>query len=203
MARISALGAHLLADPTDTVAAERHATARALYDQAATPAALRAVAAVAAEGLPRPAPVVTRTKARRRNRRALPTGIRAAAMQRRASPDSRQPSARLRWRVPVIAVVATGVVFAAVNSNVAPEPAAVRITGILFAAALLWLVIFSVARLHARRVAARTRRAALDARLNRIADEILRHDGVPRARNDMCCCCTSMRTCPSLTSNRR
>lgn len=56
MARIGELGARLLAveergDRADPAAAERHATARDLYDQALTAEAMREVAIIADEGL--------------------------------------------------------------------------------------------------------------------------------------------------------
>ncbi len=163
MARISELGARVLADPSDTALAERLATARLLYDQAATPAALAEVSALVAETVPRP-------RAARRRRRSPWRG-----RVRPATPRPVTPAVPAGWwRRPLLAVGAFAVIlFATATSeagaDVVPHRIAVTVAEIGLGAAVVWLLV----RAWPVLTAYRTRRAAVEARLNEIAARVM------------------------------
>ena len=178
MARISELSARVLADPSDAVLAERLATARALYEQATTPAALAEVSALVAETLPVPPVRPSRRRARRRDRRAMPSGIREAAHARRFRPT--RPEAVVMavrpgwWRRPALAAGGAAVVlFATATSeagdDVVPHRIAVTAAAVAFAVAVVWFLV----RMRPVVAAYRTRRAAVEARLNELAARVL------------------------------
>ncbi|GAB1516006.1 hypothetical protein JCM33774_80490 [Actinophytocola sp. KF-1] len=179
MARISELGARVLADPSDTALAERLATARLLYDQAATPAALAEVSALVAETVPeappRPLPRKDPRRARRRSRRrGRPAGVPARRF-RPAAPRQELPAVPAGWwRRPLLVVGAFAVVLFAIatseaGSDVVAHRIAVTVAEVGLGAAVLWLLL----RAWPVLTAYRTRRAAVEARLNEIAARVM------------------------------
>ena len=167
LARIHALGARVLADPSDAALAERLATARLLYEQARTPEALAEVAALVAETVPvAPRPVPRRYRRRGRPRRAASRRFtpRAVAVETR----------RGWWRRPALAVAGcAAVLFAVATSEAGDDVVAHRITvtaaEVAFGVAVLWMLV----RAWPVWSAYRTRRAVVQARLNEIAARVL------------------------------
>jgi hypothetical protein len=177
MARISELAERVLASSSDDVLAERLATARLLYDQSTTPAALAEVTELVAETLPVP-PRPSRVRARRRDRRVMPSRIREAAHARRFRPTRPSPvPVAVRpdwWRKPAFAAGAAGVVLfgtatSEAGADVVPHRIAVTVAAAGFGVAVVWLLV----RASSVVAAYRTRRAAVEARLNEIAARVL------------------------------
>lgn len=175
MARLSELSARVLASPADDVLAERFATARMLYEQATTPAALAEVSALVAETSPVPPPRPSRKRFRRRDRRALPSGMRAARRFRPARSGPVVVAVRQDWwRKPAFAAgAAAAILFAVATSeagaDVVSHRIATTVAAVAFAVAVLWFLV----RLHPVVSAYRTRRAAVEAALNGIAARVL------------------------------
>jgi hypothetical protein len=188
MTRLSELAERVLASPADDVLAERLATARLLYDQATTPAALAEVTALVAETVlvaeMVPAPPLRRSRrrsgrrSRRRDRRAVPSGIREAAKARRfrpTRPDVVAVAVRQDWwRKPSLVAGAFGLVLfgtatSEAGTDVVPWRITVAVTAAGFGCAVVWFLV----RLRPVLAAYRTRRAAVEARLNEIAARVL------------------------------
>ncbi len=179
MARISELGARVLADPSDTALAERLATARLLFDQAATPAAVAEVSALVAETLPEPPPrPLPRRDPRRARRRSRRRGRPAGTRARRFRPAVAAPVVPAVpagwWRRPSLVVGAFAVIlFATATSeagaDVVPHRIAVTVAEVGLGVAVVWLLVRAWPVLRAYR----TRRAAVEARLNEIATRVM------------------------------
>lgn len=180
MARVSELGARVLADPSDTALAERLATARLLFDQAATPAALAEVSALVAEALheqeTRPAPRrAQRRGPRRARRRSRRRGHRTVLTVRpRPLPPPPPVVPAGWWRRPLLVVGGfAAVLFATATSeagaDVVAHRIAVTVAEVGLGAAVVWLLV----RAWPVLTAYRTRRAAVEARLNEIAARVM------------------------------
>ena len=164
LARIHELGERVLADPSDAALAERLATARLLFDQAVTPAAFAEVSALVAETVPVP-------PARRIRRRGRPKVV----TSRRFRPRVVTVVARSGWwRRPCLAVAGSAaVLFATATSEAGADVVAHRITVTVAEVALGVAVVWLLARAWPVVSAYRTRRAAVEARLNAIASRVL------------------------------